>query len=163
MRIILTICTCFLVSTNGISQPDLMPNFSFEKTVFSPTESINVAINLYEINGVSISAEHEIELFIPKISGIAISLVQDEVTSRRSSDEDAALWIVVERESGLTIKNNVAIEGGSNLVLPLELMAVNPGATGILTINIVPESGGEIFPYNNVATLALSVTAQRSD
>jgi hypothetical protein len=143
--------------TTFILMPDLFPNFLFGSQIYTVGESKDIVVVINEINGGNTNGA--IEFFIPNASGFTYGFdpMQTSATTPTSPSVDNSDWTLTTTPTGLLFTSNVIITGTQNSKIALSSTANTAGAKSNLTINIVPNSGGEVQSFNNTAVLVQSV------
>ena len=137
---------------------DLLPNFTFSSQTFTINESKEVVININEIQGDATNGQ--IQFFVPNSTGFTYTFdpTKTSATVFTSIAVNNADWTVTTTPTGLLFSSDVMISGNQNSKIALTITAGNtPGAKANLTVNIVPNTGGEVQPFNNNAVLGQSI------
>jgi hypothetical protein len=141
----------------AIPKADLSPFFEFAISSYTVGESSDIVIVINESNGGD--TDGEIEFFVPNVLGFTYNFnsAQTTATTPGVTDVDNSEWTIETTPIGLFFRSNTVILGNQFSKIALNLTADTAGTTANLTVNIIPNSATQVQPFNNAATLSLSV------
>jgi hypothetical protein len=145
------------IVTAAAPKADLSPFFEFAISSYTVGESSDIVIVINESNGGD--TDGEIEFFVPNVLGFTYNFnsAQTTATTPGVTDVDNSEWTIETTPIGLFFRSNTVILGNQFSKIALNLTADTAGTTANLTVNIIPNSATQVQPFNNAATLSLSV------
>jgi len=135
---------------------DLTPNYTTGNNVYNVGDTRYIVANINEIVGGPTTGLTRV--FVPFMTAYTI-VFDNTLTSVNVVNGETVNnpdWTVTSTPGGLLFETNTIIDGNTRSRIALEITANAPGAVANLTTNIVANTGGENFPFNNVAILTLS-------